>query len=312
MKIDKYTKIFLGIKKRLKILSILSIVGLLIGQLGQIYWVFDLFSHFTWLYLLGCFGGLIVFRLWEIKSFFALVILYIFFISMKPFAIPVSKMNMPQKSLRLVTYNLDFNHSSKREELVLLEDELSNPNLLFFVSEYDSEWHEVFIDKYSHLFQCGKVEDSPFGLALYSPLNFDSCEIKYPIEGLEQYPYVRAEHEGFVIYGIHPPPPINPELARIRDQSLENIALMISKEHKTPIVMGDFNISPYSPIFQKFLSIARINDTKNKLVPTWLLGLINIDHILVRELEFSDEEGASTKCWGGSDHRLLSLNYKFY
>lgn len=313
MKKNNKHKIIAGIKKRLQIIAILSVVAFVLGQLGKIYWIFDLFSHFTWLYLIGSVVGIFVFKRIIMKVLFCAMFLSLLYISMKPMQFVQSRKDWPQNQVNLVSYNLSFDHNEKMKELIKLEAEMSDPNLVLFAIEYGSEWDDVFKLKYKNLYQCGKTDDSPFGLALYSPLKFDRCEVLYPIKGLKQYPYVRAEYQGLVIYGIHPPPPINAELAGIRDESLMNLAVQIGNEKSNAVVvMGDFNISPYSPVFKDFVSVARVFETKNRLIPTWSLGLINIDHILVRNLEFSEMGGSRIGWWRGSDHRPIFLNYQYY
>jgi len=297
MKKNNKNKIIAGIRKRLQVIAILSVIALALGQLGKIYWVFDLFSHFTWLYLLSSIIGIFVFRRIFIKVCFCIMALALLYISMQPIYFVPSRMAQPQNTVSLVSYNLSFDHTDKIRELIKLEAEMYDPNLVLFAIEYGSKWDEVFKLKHKDLYQCGKTDDSPFGLALYSPLKLDSCEILYPIDGLKQYPYIRAEHKGLVIYGIHPPPPINSELANIRDQSLMSLAVQIGNEKSDAvIVMGDFNISPYSPVFRDFINTARVFETKNRLIPTWSLWLINIDHILVRNLEFSEIGGSRIGC----------------
>ncbi|GAA5096624.1 endonuclease/exonuclease/phosphatase family protein [Wohlfahrtiimonas larvae] len=313
MKNNNKHKVIAGIKKRLQIIAILSVIALTLGQLGKIYWVLDLFSHFTWLYLLSSIIGIFVFKRIIIKVCFCIMVLALLYISIQPIYFMPSRMAQPQNMVSLVSYNLSFDHNEKMKELIKLEAKMSDPNLVLFAIEYNSEWDTVFKLKYKDLYQCGKVDDSPFGLALYSPLKLDSCEILYPIDGLKQYPYIRAEHKGLVIYGIHPPPPINSELANIRDESLMNFAVQISNEKSDSIVvMGDFNISPYSPVFRDFINTARVFETKNRLIPTWSLGLINIDHILVRNLEFLEIDGSRIGWWRGSDHRPIFMNYRYY
>lgn len=312
MKKNNKQKVIEGIRKRLQIIAILSVIALTLGQFGKIYWIFDLFSHFIWLYLIGSVIGIVAFKRIIIKVFFCVMALGLLYISIRPIYFVPSRQYAPQNQVNLISYNLSFDHTDKLRELIKLEAEMYDPNLVLFAIEYGSEWDEVFKLKHKELYQCGKIDDSPFGLALYSPLKLDSCEVLYPINGLKQYPYIRAEHKGLVIYGIHPPPPINPELANIRDESLMNLAVQIGNEKSDAvIVMGDFNISPYSPIFKDFISTARVFETKNRLIPTWSLGLINTDHILVRNLEFLEIGGSHVGWWRGSDHRPIFMNYRY-
>ena len=314
MKKNNKHKIITGIKKRLQIIAILSVIAFVLGQLGKIYWIFDLFSHFTWLYLIGSVVGIFVFKhLWQ-KIFFIIISIGLIIWSSWPqisINASIAGKDVPQKSVRLISYNLQFDAYDRHNIAVLkLRDEMLSENTILFMSEYTPEYDAIFTSAKSH-YQCGKMERSPFGLALYSSLSFIHCNIIYPIENLNLYPYVRAENESFVVYGIHPPPPINSELANIRDQSLWNISENIRNENKPVIVIGDMNISPYSPVFHQFINNARLFETKNRLIPTWLIGMLNIDHILLTDPEHIDSEHSYIGWWRGSDHRPIFLNYRY-
>lgn len=308
----KDKKLTSRIRRLSKEISILSLIALLIGQLGSIYWVFDLFSHFTWVYIIGLSLGVFAFKKIPIKLLFGLAICFLLYVSIPPTYDVKHKSPETNNTISLISYNLDINNPEKIKEIMKLETEMLNPNLVLFMSEYSSEWDDLFKRKYQGLYRCGKVEDSPFGLALYSTLDLDFCEVMYPIQDLKLFPYIRAQYKDIVIYGIHPPPPVNAELASIRDQSLSSIAKRISAE-KTDnlIVMGDFNISPYSPIFRDFFEVARIYETKHRLIPTWMLGLINIDHILLRSPQNMSEDDHYIGWWRGSDHRPLFMDYQY-
>lgn len=315
MKKNNKQKIITGIRKRLQIMAILSVIAVTLGQLGKIYWVFDLFSHFTWLYLASSIIGVFVFKHWRSKIFFAIVSLCLMIWSSWPkilMNVFVDDKGVSQQSVKLISYNLQFDAYDRHNIAVLkLKDEMLAEDVILFMSEYTPEYDAIFTLAQSH-YQCGKTEQSPFGLALYSALNFINCDVMYPIKGIHLYPYVRAEHEKFIIYGIHPPPPINSELANIRDQSLLNISESIRKENKPVIVMGDMNISPYSLVFYDFIHNAKLFETKNRLTPTWLMGMLNIDHILVTNPESIDYENSFVGWWRGSDHRPIFMNYRYY
>ena len=101
------------------------------------------------------------------------------------------------------------------------------------------------------------LEDSPFGIAVLSRLpveqgvitqqggGFAHAELKLKLPG-------RAEP--LALYAIHPPPPINAELATARDEKLAHIAGKVAAQASvTPIVAGDFNVTPWSPAYARFV-----------------------------------------------------------
>jgi endonuclease/exonuclease/phosphatase (EEP) superfamily protein YafD len=71
------------------------------------------------------------------------------------------------------------------------------------------------------------------------------------------------------------------------------------------VVAGDFNTTPYAPIFETFLNTARVSTFHDfpATFPAALGGLgIPIDHILVRDAELADLASVGSI---GSDHRPL-------
>ena len=103
---------------------------------------------------------------------------------------------------------------------------------------------------------CAMWDDSPFGMAVLLRVKPIQCEILYTDETYRLYPYIcieRADHT--VVYGIHPPPPLGIELATARNQALRILAEQIARENHPLIVLGDMNITPYSPLYQHFASM---------------------------------------------------------
>lgn len=297
-----------GLRLRFQTLSVLSMIGLILGQLGQLYWLLDLFSHFAWCYSIGFFLGIFAFRRKIMKVIMGSLLLIMIFWSFPNILFEQTQpklSNFPTQFIQLASYNLKFDSfaSSDIRAMKLMEGVALQPSMVF-LSEYGSDFDNFFKAKHLNSYRCGKVEDSPFGIALYSNLNNLICTIEYPDEA-KFFPYIRAENEHFVVYGIHPPPPINGEMAGFRDHTFKVIATKVKTETKPVVVMGDMNISPYSPIFRQFTKEAGLFETKNRLIPTWLMGLLNIDHILVTQPSFEDSR---VGWWRGSDHRPVFLD----
>ena len=97
----------------------------------------------------------------------------------------------------------------------------------------------------------------------------------------------RSRSEPLALYAIHPPPPINDELAGARDEKLVYVAnKVVAQASTTPIVVGDFNVTPWSPAYTRFVQASglralrepwRLNHTWPVTGSTAYIG-INIDH----------------------------------
>jgi endonuclease/exonuclease/phosphatase (EEP) superfamily protein YafD len=90
------------------------------------------------------------------------------------------------------------------------------------------------------------------------------------------------------LIGIHPPPPLSAEWAAERDAALNAVAALIAgPDADRTILLGDFNCTPWSPVFRDLVTATGLRSTATGagLTPTWFsrwlpLGLV-IDHILV-------------------------------
>lgn len=154
---------------------------------------------------------------------------------------------------------------------------------------------------------CIEYIDSPFGLALYSRLLLNHCAIYYADEE-RNYPYIRAELvNGLAAYGIHPPLPANETLAQQGYAILSILAQRVRQEKHNVIVLGDMNMTAFSPIFRDFIQTAGIHVTSPGIRPIWRPLLLSIDHALVRDSDKVKATGSDS--WQGFDHKPIWISY---
>lgn len=104
-----------------------------------------------------------------------------------------------------------------------------------------------------------------------------------------------------IIYVIHPPPPINSELAKTRLIYLQTIHDMVINEITPVMVIGDMNATAFSPVYRDFIEDTGLEKNMANIIPTWIPFFIGIDHILTTQ---SDKISSITPLgWYGSDHR---------
>jgi len=90
-----------------------------------------------------------------------------------------------------------------------------------------------------------------------------------------------------IFYGTHFPRPTNILEFSARSMQITALARQISKQQLPVILAGDFNETPYSPVFKNLLKISGLRDSRTGFgwQPTWPtyfpLLWIPIDHILV-------------------------------
>jgi endonuclease/exonuclease/phosphatase family metal-dependent hydrolase len=87
------------------------------------------------------------------------------------------------------------------------------------------------------------------------------------------------------ILAVHPKSPVQPRLARERDESLRAIAALVAASPVPTVVLGDFNLTVGSPVWRAFRAESGLRRAEGHACATWPSPLgpfgIGIDHILV-------------------------------
>ncbi|MGB2680209.1 MAG: endonuclease/exonuclease/phosphatase family protein, partial [Candidatus Competibacter sp.] len=119
-----------------------------------------------------------------------------------------------------------------------------------------------------------------------------------------------------VVVGTHPLPPMNAGLARRRNEQLASLAEFARQTPDPLVMLGDLNITPWSPYFERLLADSGLRDGRggHGLLPTWPVGWpmlwIPIDHVLV-----SDD--VQIRRWQtgaviGSDHYPVIVDFQLF
>ncbi len=162
-------------------------------------------------------------------------------------------------------------------------------------------------EKYSYQLLFPRHQDYR-GLGVYS---------KFPIKLLYLEPSslfltvsINVNTQVIVIILAHPLPPINRSWNEQAQQELIKIKQEVVKySHQKLILMGDFNLTPWSKRYQWFTeNLPLYNVAFGRGWQTTWLNLLWIDHIFVsRDLLVGDYQKFSR---AGSDHHLISVNLK--
>ncbi|PAY18398.1 hypothetical protein CKO51_16665 [Rhodopirellula sp. SM50] len=157
-----------------------------------------------------------------------------------------------------------------------------------------------------------------FGIGVYSKHPFadaDAFELNESIKSIE------VECLGCRLIATHPLPPMGAGQFRSRNEHLQLLADRIRRSQKRAaeqpiIVMGDLNVTPWSPHFGEFERRSGLRRAKRGLAvtPTWYasgsrfpMGLV-LDHILIsRSLECASYRVGPDI---GSDHRSVSVQLR--
>ena len=142
-----------------------------------------------------------------------------------------------------------------------------------------------FLAGYEHAL----VEPRPgaFGIALFSRLPFVSAR---SIEvGSPGVPYIEAivDHDGcqVKVLVVHTFPPVTPPMTSARDHVLDEVLTRLDPTFPT-VVMGDLNVTLYSPAFRRFVRDGDLVDSRRGFgrMATWMPVLgpagLDLDHVL--------------------------------
>lgn len=217
-------------------------------------------------------------------------------------------------AMRVMTLNVLTNNRSHRQivdEIQTVDPdtfaviELS-PRLLRFLAEQ-------LQDKYPYVVAHPETQ-SNFGIGLFSRFPLEDAEW---FQLNEEIKSVQARCHGYHVIATHPLPPMGSRLFRSRNEHLSLLARHINEiqtaNQQTPlIVMGDFNVTPWSPFFRRFQGQSGVRRAADgmALTPTWYAGGSSFPFGLVLDHLFvSESVGCADYRVGGdigSDHRSVS------
>jgi len=309
-----------------------SLIYAILVQFAHGWWLIELFSHFRLYMLLVCGVGtaLLVLRLAIGQAIAGVLVAcwlvwpalpYVLGASLQGEEVrpPPESAAPDMESIRILMWN------------VRIGNEDAGQGILDFVDQEDPDvvvLFEVWLDLYRDLFNemRGRYEhhvisprEDSFGLWAFTRLPL--VEDRSGGEGgefLKEYPIadVVLESPGgreIRLLGIHPPPPLGPAAAGIRDRYLRAAARMLALEERPVIWLGDFNCTPFSPRFREVRATAGVRDTAwgHGPLPSWeplpvpWFGL-PLSHVLIRGPSWSVLDRRLLPRTG-SDHRPITV-----
>jgi endonuclease/exonuclease/phosphatase (EEP) superfamily protein YafD len=275
-----------AVKRLLAVVGSIAIAASLVPLAARLSWVFELFTHFR----VQLVVGLIVLGL-----VFGVRRAYVWCGALAACAAVNAAPLMPYlgpgdpdgraPTLTVLVANVRAVNTEHAGLLASIAAE--NPDVVLIV-EFTPAWDERLTPlaaRYPHRFTMARRD--AFGIALYS---------RHPLEEAHDAALgatatidarVLAPRGTVRLIGVHLRPPMSPRSARERDTELTALAQHVANIAEPRVVLGDFNMTPYSPYFADFLEITGLRDPRAQfgLGFTWptffpVLG-IPIDHCLV-------------------------------
>lgn len=213
--------------------------------------------------------------------------------------------------IRLVSLNVHTANRAFGRVLDYLRQE--DPDLILLL-EVDARWmRELSLLTNGYPTRVADVREDNFGIALFSRRPLISPEVVM-LEGSEVPSIIAGIPLGqrrLQLLGTHPVPPAGPDGARERDAQLLSMGRWAAEQGGAAVVLGDLNVTPWSPVFHTLLREGRLRRSHPGwgIAATWQLQnpLISLplDHALV-----SPGIAVTRLTVGpdlGSDHRPLSV-----
>jgi len=283
--------------------------------LGRWHWLLELTTHWRLQYAVGL-GALTVAaalarKLKPALVFGAFALVNVFVLA--PCYIPARPAAAASASqLRVMVLNV---HTENVQYDAALREVIGSKPDVLVLEEVNALWlRQLGALMAEYPFQvCAEREDN-FGIAMFSRLPLKSGQALYlgeagvpSVQGI-----VTVGGKEVLVVGTHPLPPANRENARLRNEQLDALARHLSAFTGRKALLGDLNVTPWSPYFGRLLRASGLRDTGAGcgLQPTWPARVvplwIPIDHCLV-----SPELGVIRRRTGryiGSDHYPLVVD----
>ncbi len=262
------------------------------GFLARSWWVFELFSHFRVQYLVVLAGCGIIFlarkkhREVVLAIAFAAVNFTIVGNHQGGISAQASIAAGEGRTIRALLANV--NQGNQAHEKLHRFVSFVNPDLMVLL-EVNRDWMSSLRPLVDHYPYTTSNPNGTGGIALLSRIPFDEATIE--IIGEVGLPSVIARlaigGQKLTLIGTHPRPPTSWTRAKSRNHQLAELAEFVAARQEPTILLGDLNVTPWSPFFRDFLRSSGLRDSREGfgLHPTWPTSFpplwIQIDHALV-------------------------------
>ena len=271
--------------------TILLILLSLAGYLGEFNRYLELTSHFKLQYLIVsfCLFFFFVMRRQKLGLILSLVCLIINLVEIVPWYLPQSPAIASEtdgQKLRVFQSNIDKYSHQLSKVIPLVREEKPDIAVFLEASKNTAKKLEVLQDifPYSIAGQDGDID----GTVVYSKLPLKNTSVKPIGEGrISVLADLTIQGQVISLITAHPSTAIGKAYVEQRNRQLVAIANYVAKV-KNPLLVGDFNISMWSPYYRRFVNKAGLHNTRAGfgILPTWPtfrpLLYIPIDHCFVR------------------------------
>lgn len=301
--------------------GVLICLAVLVSFAGSRWWVLELATHFRVQYALALGLFVVIFswmRQWWWAAIFGAFALLNTVVTVPAFwgenlTVQAAYDKLPVLRALLANVNFD-NQEDERIRRMILE---SDPDLILLLETTPWLMSQLRDLNERYPYQVAEPRDDPFGIAILSRYPFSSTRFTpLSVSGPPAIVAVFSFTDGrpLTLMGIHTWPPINAAFAQGRNEQLHNLANWARQTTSPLLILGDLNISPWSPWFVRLLADSGLHDSLRGrgFQPSWPVGWplfwTPLDHVL-----FSDGIHIVRREVGpaiGSDHYPIIVEFQ--
>jgi endonuclease/exonuclease/phosphatase (EEP) superfamily protein YafD len=266
-----------------------TLVCSLLAYLATFDRLLELMTHFRLQYLIGGIFAAIIYSLkkYRIGIFLALFCVGLNAIEIVPWYLPIDRES--ERSLRVMVSNVMTSNQRYGDFIDYVRS--TNPEILV-VMEIDLNWQQQ-IEPLKSLLPYTFIKPSAdnFGIAIFSKIPLIKPQERYWGSSMTIVSSLTANIEVLdrviTLIATHPVPPLNAEYFESRNSHMKEMSDFVNKLDNEAIVMGDLNMSMWSPNYRNFVDRSHLKNTRQGfgIQPSWHVKLpllrIPIDHCLV-------------------------------
>lgn len=273
-------------------------------------WFVDLASHFPAQYSLIALI-LFIISLWKKNASFAVLTSLLFILNVSAvlnfdklvYADEEIKRSVRVYSANIHRHNMDM--SSLNDDLMMIDPDIA---LLIEVTPDHLPLLHSVIESFPYHIEYTSVGALKIGMVLLSKFPILNHEKKQLSDMGNSFLMATLDIDNKKVdfFGIHAQNPSFIHEFQIRKKQFMSVAQEIAETDTPTILAGDFNATPFSPIFRKVLKVGSLKDSSHRFgwQPSWPVSIplfwIPIDHVLVSsEIQMLNSYTGSQI---GSDH----------
>ena len=274
------------------------------GQLSPWLWMGELASHWTLHAVMALLPVVVVFRRnpWWGRLFIILLMVGSWPWLNTAFA-PRATMVSSVATLTLATANVCVANRQREEMNAVL---LALPVDILVLQEVTSADRAAFMGSLTWPHQEWKLNEGPFSIALLSRKRLLAPSV-HNLNGIPMLEVlIDAGEAPLRVFAVHPPPPVDPQFTKHRNQYLAMLAQQLRDRSEPVVVAGDWNVTPGSHMWNLMINFSQVYAAPGARPATWPAALgpigIPIDHIMGRNVGLAPLRAFTIP---GSDHRGL-------